>query len=143
MGSEAVAIADAVANALTAATLSQDFTAARDYVPSNTLEELAELKVTVLVAGRRRTRLSRADWRVEYDVDVGVQLKLATATLKADADAMMYLVEEIADFFSGQLTGYTEAKFESSVINPQYAPDHLTAKEVFSGVARLTFVVFR
>jgi hypothetical protein len=135
-------IADAVVTALNAATLSQSFTAARLYVPIFDIEQMATLHVSVVPRGLSRKKLDRTRDEYDYEIDVAVQKK--TDMSQAAHDALMLLVEEIADQFrDAPLEGYPGARCVGVQNVPIYAPDHMEELRQFTSVITFTFRVWR
>ena len=132
-------IADAVLTALAAGTWSQAFSPVRAYRPVYALEQLKDLRVTVVPKSASETRLSRSDLMAEYRVDVAVQQRAAT---DAERDALMTLVEEFAAAFTGErLEGAAYAVCLHTDRQPIYDPEHLREHGVFTAVLTLTFEV--
>ena len=135
-------IAKAIVDDCNATTWSQDCKFSSVYVPREDLESLRGLAVTVVYMGQRAVPDSRAAWRHEYDIDIGVQKKLTTDT-DDEADYYSDLLDAIADYWKTHTPGTTAARLvKSEWINP-YVPDHMTTNRVFTGVIRLTFRLVR
>jgi len=140
------AIAEAVKDALNAASLSSSFTATRVYVPELELRNTENLVVRVWPApeGRVTTldRGTRSRKRREYPVFVGV-LKKCDVDTNATVDAYAYLLEQIEDEFLGNsLAGYTSAVCIAAEQVALFAWENMRQKRQYTGVSRLTFVRF-
>jgi len=139
-------IADAVVTALNAASLSQSFTAERAYVPIHELQDLADLKVSVVAASLSGTMLDRALlYLFDYVIDIGIQKTIGLggmtdAEINTAADPLTILVQEILDLFRGTpLTAYPQARCVAVENRPIYVPLHIDEKRVFTSVVSLTF----
>lgn len=145
--SDIVDIAEAVKDALNAATLSMAFTAERLYVPVYEIRSLSGLKVSVIAASSEDERLSRAASLATHRIDVGVQNRIGTGAMteseiRAACDPLMDLAEEIADLFDGEpLAGYTQAKCTETSMRVLYLPQMIDTHRVFTSVVTLTFQV--
>jgi len=138
-----IAIADAVVDALNAATLSQPLAAERLYQPVFDLPEMDELHVSVVPKGVKVLASTRNQNQHDYAIDIGVQKRV---TDDAETDAMMLLTEEIADHFRlgrVQADGVGSVPLLTVATDPVFAPEHLTEKRVFTSVVTLTFRVLR
>ncbi|HXG09475.1 MAG TPA: hypothetical protein VNK04_06770 [Gemmataceae bacterium] len=137
-----LAIADAVVAELNGTTFSQPFTAERHYQPNFELSEMSELKVSVVPRSVASKSLDRNRDSFEYQIDVAVQKR--TDMTPASLDALMTLVEEIADHFRTQpLANFTEARCTEVKNEPVYAIEHLDELRQFTSVLTLTFRVWR
>jgi len=138
-------IADAVVTALNAASLSQSFTAERAYVPIHELQDLADLKVSVVARSLSLVWLSRRDDDFSYIIDIGIQKSIgiggmSNAEIIVASDPFMLLAEEILDLFRGKPLGNDDQLQCMAAENvPIYAPLHLDEKRVFTSVVSLTF----
>lgn len=137
-----VAIADAVVAELNSTTWSQPLTAARHYQPVFELSEMTELKVSVVPRSLESKSLDRSRDSFDYQIDVAVQQK--TDMSQAALDALMTLVEEIADHFRTQpLVGFPQARCTEVKNDPVYALEHLEEFRQFTSVVTLTYRVWR
>ncbi len=135
-------IADAVVAQLNAASFSQSLTAERHYQPKFDLSEMTELRVSVVPRSLASKSLDRNRDTFDYLIDVAVQKK--TDMSQAALDALMALVEEIADHFRTQLlAGYPNARCTEVKNEPVYALEHLDEFRQFTSVITLTFRVWR
>ena len=135
-------IADAVVTELNGGTFSQAFTAERHYKPVFELPEMKTLHVTVVPKGIETRLATRGLLQHDYQIDVAVQKKLsAGAADNAEIDALMGLVEEIADFFKGRNLDSAGAVWVATENTPVYSPEHLSELRQFTSVLTLTFRV--
>ena len=136
------AIADAVVASLNAATFSQPVTAVRHYQPVFELSEMSELKVSVVPRSVTSTPLDRNRHSFDYKIDVAVQRKIEPTL--GNFDALLELVEEIADHFRTQpLVGYPQARCIEVSNEPIYAAEHLDEYRQFTSVLTLTYRVWK
>ena len=130
-------VADAIVTALNGEAFSQPFTAARGYLPTFDLQEMNELKVTVVPKeddGKLDTRTASTH---DYSIDIGIQKKPPTIN-NTDLDPLMLLVQEIADhfLFGQQAAGAT---LISPAVRVLYLQEHLQKLRQFTSVVTLTF----
>ncbi len=132
-------IADAVVAALNGHGFSQAFTAARAYRPAFDLQEMKDLRVTVVPKGVELTTAGRGLAQSDVQIDIGVQKKL-TAADNAEIDALMGLVQEVAEFIraTGHFGGASWMKTENT---PIYSQEHLGELRQFTSVLTLTLRV--
>lgn len=137
-----IQIADAVVVLLNATTFSQPLTATRHYAPSFKLPDMKELHVTVVPRAISSTSLDRSRDTFSYEIDVAVQKK--TDMAQATLDALMTLVEEIADHFrAGPLASFPGARCMDVKNSPVFSQEHLDEFRQFTSVLTLTFRVVR
>jgi hypothetical protein len=137
-----VQIADAVVAQLNATSFSQPLQAERHYQPVFELSEMTELRVSVVPRGVASKALDRNRDSFDYRIDVAVQRKVEPT--QGNLDALMELVEEIADHFRSEpLAGYPQARCTEVENSPVYAPEHLDEFRQFTSVLTLTFRVWR
>jgi hypothetical protein len=135
-------IADAVVSELNAATFSVPLTAQRGYRPVFELGEMTALHVTVVPHGQAGQALDRNRDSFDYAIDVAVQQKVEPTNVALDA--LMALVEEIADHFRRKsLPGFPAANCVEVKNDPVYSLDHLEEFRAFTSVIALTFRVWR
>jgi hypothetical protein len=136
-------IADSVTAKLNAAELSQVFTAERLYVPSFDLEDMRDLRVSVVP--RELTILAHDRTTSKYNarIDVAVQRKFEQGS-NVEIDPLVALVEEIADLFRlKRLESMPEARciqVEHPVI---YSAEHWEQLRQFTSLLTLTFQLAR
>ncbi|MEX2388782.1 MAG: hypothetical protein WD534_12965 [Phycisphaeraceae bacterium] len=141
-------LADAVTSELNAAspgTFDLAFTAQRLYRPRYQVEDLAELRISVVPRGVTIEGATRSVDTHEMQVDVAVQQKLPAPDSEADAiDALMTLVQQIGDYLRRRrLDSIQDAVWTGIENNPVYAVDHLDELRVFTSVLTLTYRVLR
>ncbi len=137
-----VAVAQAVTDALNdeGNEFSMPFTAQRMALPLFTLEEMKDLRVTVVPREIARSILDRARDEEEVRVDVAVQKKVASAAV-AEVDPLLALVQEISDFLNRRAMG--TAMWKGTENKPVYAPEHLHEKQQFTSVLTVTYRMVR
>jgi len=135
-------IADAVVTELGVAppgTFSETFTAERCVLPEFDLQDLAELKVTVVPKSVEITGSTRAASQYEIAVDVGVQKKLGK-DLDAEVAALGMLVDEVADYLRKRTLDQAPFAMWIGITNdPVYAPEHLAEQRVFTSILTVTY----
>jgi hypothetical protein len=103
---------------------------------------MTELRVSVVPRSVVSKGLDRNRDSFDYQIDVAVQQKLDPTS--GNLDALMALVEEIADHFrSHPLAGYPQARCTEVENVPVYAPEHLDEFRQFTSLLTLTFRVWR
>jgi len=137
-------IADAVASHINAGTFSQPVNAVRMYQPAFTLEDLAELRVSVVPRTVGIAAASRDSSTFECVVDVGVQRKLPAEGDQAEIDALLDLVEEIADHLRlKRLPDAPDAAWAGIAHEPVVSSESLEQHRVFTSVLSATYRVRR
>jgi hypothetical protein len=135
-------IADSVVAQLNGGSFSQPLTAERHYQPKFELSEMTDLKVSVVPRSLASKTLDRNRDTFDYLIDVAVQQK--TDMSQAALDALMTLVEEIADHFRTQpLASYPNARCTEVKNEPVYSLEHLDEFRQFTSVITLTYRVWR
>jgi len=134
------AIADAVAAHINAGTFSQPLTAVRMFQPAFTLEDLKDLRVSVVPRTVQMTPVTRDSLAVEYVIDVGVQKKLPADGADAAIDELLSLVEAIADHLRfKRLEGFAEAAWVGISHEPVVSSEALEQHRVFTSVLSVTY----
>lgn len=137
-----LAIADAVVAQLNATAFSRPVAAERHYLPRFELAEMTELRVSVVPRSVTSKGLDRNRDSFDHRVDIAVQQKIEPTP--GNLDALMVLVEEIADHFRSEpLAGYPQARCTEVENVPVYAAEHLDEFRQFTSVVTLTFRVWR
>jgi len=135
-------IADSIVAQLNGGSFGQPLTAERHYQPKFDLSEMTELKVSVVPRSLASKTLDRNRDTFDYLIDVAVQKK--TDMSQASLDALMTLVEEIADHFRTQpLASYPNARCTDVKNEPVYSLEHLDEFRQFTSVITLTYRVWR
>ena len=141
-----VDIADAVVAELNGHSFSQPVVAERLYRVAFELPDMKTLHVSVVPKGVEMQGASRTLVQHDYQIDVGVQKKLPASPAgdNAEIDALMALVEEIADFFrQRRLQAMPNVIWVQTQNLPIYSPEHLEQLRQFTSVLTLTFRVLR
>lgn len=139
-----VTIADAVAAHINAGTFSRPVSAQRRYQPAFTLEDLKDLRVSVVPRSTAISAASRDSSAFECVIDVGVQKKVPPENESAEIDALLWLVEEIADHLRlGRLPGAPEAAWVSIAHEPVVSSESLEQHRVFTSVLSVAYRVRR
>jgi len=134
------AIADAVAAHINAGTFSQPLTAVRMFQPAFTLEDLKDLRVSVVPRTVQMSPVTRDSLAVEYVVDVGVQKKLPAEGVDAAIDELLAIVEAIADHLRFQrLEGFPDAAWVGINNEPVVSSEALEQHRVFTSVLSVTY----
>jgi len=135
-------IADAVVAELNAGSFSQPFAAERHYLPVFELDDIKNLRVTVVPKGVAIQATGRNSNQHDVEIDIAVQKKL-TKTDPAEIDPLMALVEEIADRFRFKRFASPDAVWIRTQNEPAYAQEHLDQFRVFTSLLTLTFRIIR
>lgn len=131
-----IEIADALAAELATGSFTESFTPERSYQPTFDLADLKTLKVTVVPKTKTAVGGTRGASQDDYDIDVAVQKKLG-ADPKAESDALMLLVEKIADHLRGKrLAG---ASWLATQNEPVFAPEHIEQFRQFTSVLTVMY----
>lgn len=137
-------IADAAAAHINAGTFSQPVNAVRMYQPAFTLEDLTDLRVSVVPRTVGIAAASRDSSVFECVVDVGIQRKLPAEGAEAEIDALLDLVEEIADHLRlKRLPDAPEAAWAGISHEPVVSSESLEQHRVFTSVLSVTYRVRR
>lgn len=136
-----IAIADAVVAHLNAGTFSQPVSAQRVYQPAFTLEELKDLRVSVVPRSTGITTASRDSSTFECSVDVGIQKKIGE---ESEIDGLLDLVEELAEHLRlKRLPGAPEAAWVGIAHEPVVSTEALNEHRAFTSVLAVTYRVRR
>lgn len=137
-------LADAVAEHINAGTYAQPVSAVRTYQPAFTLEELGELRVSVVPRTTTVTAASRESSTYEHVLDVGVQKKLPAEDDQAAIDELLELTEAIGDRLRHtRLAGFPEAAWAGLAHEPVVSSESLEQHRVFTSVLSVTYRVRR
>ncbi len=142
-----VQIADAVAASINAAAADGVFPepleAVRAHRPSFDLEELGELRVSVVPRSTVITALARLQSQYECTVDVGIQQRVPAGD-DARVDALLELAEAVGDHLRHKrLPEFPEAAWSSIAHDPVLAPEHLDERSTLTTVLSVTYRVRR
>jgi hypothetical protein len=111
----------------------------RLYLPTWSVDELAELRIAVVPSAQTITPLDRHCDTFEYRIEVAITQRLDPLET-ATADALMMLVEEILDAFRpGTLEQYFGLRCIEVQNDPLYDPRLLEAEHVFNSLITLTY----
>ncbi|MFI4915587.1 MAG: hypothetical protein ACIAS6_03640 [Phycisphaerales bacterium JB060] len=137
-------LADAVAEHINAGTYAQPVSAVRTYQPAFTLEELGELRVSVVPRTTTVSAASRESSTYEHVLDVGVQKKLPAEDDQAAIDELLELTEAIGDRLRHtRLAGFPEAAWAGLAHEPVVSSESLEQHRVFTSVLSVTYRVRR
>jgi hypothetical protein len=151
MSSLLIDTADALVTTLNdasaAETLSQSFTAVREYLPRAELKDMDTLHVTVAPATTRVEMVTRGGAR-DYmlTIDIGIQKRSKEADTNDDQDIydpMVQLVEEIDMLLLGQVITVGSNKLHCLTVEEREAFnfEHLNTFRQFTSVSRYTLKV--
>ena len=136
-------IADAVVAELAAGSFDQELFVERLYVPDFDLEEMDELRVTVVPRELRVSGLNRTQCSYEADIDIAIQKKFKLGSA-AEIDPLVELVEAIADFFRlRRLTSFPAVIWSGTEHHVLYSEEHWNQYHQFTSLLTLTFRVDR
>ena len=135
-----IQIADSVVAEINAGDFSKkSLSAQRLYVPNFDLEDMKELRVTVVPREVEYLPLDRVSNKYHATIDVAIQKKFSKGDAK-EIDPLVLLVEELADYFRlKRLKSYVAArciKVENAVL---YSTEHWTQFNQFTSLLTLTF----
>jgi hypothetical protein len=141
-----VQVADAVVERINTATLPQPATAVRLYQPGWTLDELQQLRVSVVPRSVQVEPATRREANLDCTIDIGIQKKLSGDELQPEIDALTELVEAIADllrFSHLHLPGGREAAWFGMSNDPVVATEHLEQHRQFTSLLTAIYRVRR
>lgn len=145
MAATLIAIADAVAATLNAATFGQPLTAVRSYQPEYGPADTGTLRVSVVPEAVDAERKTRATFEEDHRVSVLFQHR--TDMTDSELDALMELVEEVADHLKETpLTGVSGAAAVQCVAvsnAPVFAQDRLAELREFCSLLVATYKTWR
>jgi hypothetical protein len=135
-----IQIAESVVAEINAGDFSKkNLSAQRLYVPNFDLEDMKELRVTVVPREVEYLPLDRATNKFHATIDVAIQKKFSKGDAK-EIDPLIFFVEELADYFRlKRLNSYVAArciKVENAVL---YSTEHWTQFNQFTSLLTLTF----
>lgn len=137
-------LADAVAEHINAGTYAQPVLAVRTYQPAFTLEDLGQLRVSVVPRTTTVSAASRESSTYEHVLDVGVQKKLPAEDDQAAIDELLELTEAIGDRLRHtRLAGFPEAAWAGVAHEPVVSSESLEQHRVFTSVLSVTYRVRR
>jgi hypothetical protein len=110
------------------------------YQPAFTLEDLKDLRVSVVPRTVQITPVTRDSLAIEYVIDVGVQNKLPADGADAAIDEHLALVEAIADHLRfKRLEGFPDAAWVGISNEPVVSSEALEQHRVFTSVLSVTY----
>ncbi len=135
-----IQIADSVVAEINAGDFSKkNLAAQRLYVPNFDLEDMKELRVTVVPREVEYLPLDRVSNKYHATIDVAIQKKFSKGT-PTEIDPLVRFVEELADYFRlKRLNSFVAArciKVENAVL---YSTEHWTQFNQFTSLLTLTF----
>ena len=135
-----IQIADSVVAEINAGDFSRkSLSAQRLYVPNFDLEDMKELRVSVVPREVEYLPLDRVSNKYHATIDVAIQKKFSKGDAK-EIDPLVLFVEELADYFRlKRLNSYVAArciKVENAVL---YSTEHWTQFNQFTSLLTLTF----
>jgi len=142
VNSPLVQLADALVNALNGHGFPQALNATRAYQPSFGLEELNELRVTVVPKSAAIERAARDSDFIDCAVSIGLQRRVAS---DAEIDYLVNLADDIVEALSAQvrLATMPTAVLIAIALEPAYSPEHLDEHRTFTSVITATYRVRR
>jgi hypothetical protein len=136
-------VADSVTAQLNAAEFDFEFVAVRMYVPNFDLEDMKELRVSVVPRDVELLPHDRAHNKYHCRVDVAVQKKFSKGT-NDEIDPLVDLVEKIADEFRlKRLTSFQAARCVKAEYAVLYSSEHWEQLRQFTSLLTLTFELAR
>jgi hypothetical protein len=135
-------VAQAVVAELNGHTFSTPLAAVRSYYPIYKREEMDTLHVTVVPAGSDYSLSDRSTIGRDFVVDISVQKAVSPTDLVA-VDALVALVEEVADFFLGRrlsalVCGICPHVAMAPGSERGYIEEHMETLSLFTGVIQVT-----
>lgn len=135
-----IAIADALAAHINAGTFSQPVNAVRMFQPAFTLEELKDLRISVVPRTTGISAASRDSSNFDCVLDVGVQKKLPAEGDVAEIDGLLDLVEAIADHVRlKRLPDAPDVAWVGIAHEPVVSSEALEQHRVFTSVLSVTY----
>jgi hypothetical protein len=136
-------VADSVTAQLNAAEFDFEFVAERMYVPNFDLEDMKELRVSVVPRDVELLPHDRAHNRYHCRVDIAVQKKFSKGT-NEEIDPLVDLVEKIADEFRlKRLSSFHAARCIKAEHAVLYSSEHWEQQRQFTSLLTLTFELAR
>ena len=136
-------VADSVTAQLNAAEFDFEFVAERMYVPNFDLEDMKELRVSVVPRDVELLPHDRAHNKYHCRVDVAVQKKFSKGT-NEEIDPLVDLVEKIADEFRlKRLDSFLAARCVKAEHAVLYSAEHWEQLRQFTSLLTLTFELAR
>ena len=132
-------VADAVAAELAKGSFAVEIEPRRLVLPSFSLADLADLRVTVVPKAVEITGASRSLAQHDVQVDIGIQKKVGPE-MDSEVTALCGLVEEVATFLKRRpLAAAPHVAWVQTANDPIYVPAHLAEQRVFTSVLTATY----
>ena len=136
-------VADSVTAQLNVAEFDHEFIAQRMYVPNFDLEDMKELRVSVVPRDVELFPHDRAHNRYHCRVDIAVQKKFSKGT-NEEIDPLVDLVEKIVDEFRlKRLASFQAARCVKAEHTVLYSSEHWEQLRQFTSLLTLTFELAR
>jgi hypothetical protein len=136
-------VADSVTEQLNAAEFDQEFVAERLYVPNFDLEDMKELRVSVVPRDVEILPHDRSQNRYHCRVDVAIQKKFSQGS-NQEIDVLVDLGEKIADEFRlKRLLSFHAARCIKAEHTVLYSSEHWEQLRQFTSLLTLTFELSR
>ena len=136
-------IADSVTAQLNAAQISQPLSAKRLYVPNFDLQDVTELRVSVVPRELFIMAYDRTASKYSARIDIAIQKKFEHGTHE-EIDPLVVLIEEIADLFRlKRLDSMPEARCVSVEHPVIYSTEHWEQHRTFTSLLTLAFQMAR
>lgn len=146
MAAVVIQIVDAIVASLDAvkASLEVPFEPSKEALPNYDLKQLETAVVSVMPATIEIIPATRDSSLWDYRIDVGVQKRLDETDRQTQIDALLLLVEQIADEVNRVTLATTpQASFVQIEIDPLWIDKHLVEKRLFTSVVRSHYRVGR
>lgn len=138
MAAAILQLADAIVAALNDHDFEQPVTAVRTYLPRYRLEELDQVKLTIVPKDDEGEREARGLWQDDYSVDLAIQKRLTSPDETTEMDGLVLLGQRIVDFLRSAKLG-VPATFLRSGFAPLFDPDHLEQHQTLTTVVNLVY----
>jgi hypothetical protein len=134
-------VADAVVAELNGHTFEPTFEAKRKAIPEFDLDQLRELRVTIIPRSLGKKAASRTETRHTVAVDIGIQKKILS-DLDTEVAELGELVDAISDYLCRRkLPDAPWASWHSDENEPIYAVEHLINHRVFTSVLTVRYTM--
>lgn len=135
-----VKLADALAAHINAGTFPVPVVAQRLFQPAFTLEDLKDLRVTVVPRTVQMAPASRDSLTLEYVLDIGVQRKLPAEEVDGAIDGLLDLVQAISEHVRlKRLPDFPDAAWAAMTNEPVLSTEALEQHRVFTSVLSVTY----
>lgn len=135
-----VKLADALAAHINAGTFPVPVVAQRLFQPAFTLEDLKDLRATVVPRTVQMAPASRDSLALEYVLDIGLQQKLPADGADAVIEQLLELVEALGDHVRlKRLPDFPDAAWAAMTNEPVLSTEALEQHRVFTSVLSVTY----